>query len=90
MKPGDPRENPPAPRRQATVLESVEEIRAQVRHGYARLLAHVQALSGAEPERIDEFIRYGMWLNVAAAMGVGDLSMACDWVQRELSQPTAE
>ena len=54
------------------------------------LLAHVQALSGAEPERIDEFIRYGMWLNVAAAMGVEDLSMACDWVQRELSQPTAE
>jgi len=67
-----------------------EDIRVRVRHGYARLLAHVQALSGAEPERIDEFIRYGMWLNVAAAMGVEDLSMACDWVQRELTQPTAE
>ena len=37
----------------------------------------------AEPERIDEFFRYGMWLNVAAAMGVEDLSVGCEWVRAE-------
>ena len=28
-------------------------------------------------------MRYGMWLNVAAAMGVPDLSAGCEWVQEE-------
>ena len=59
-------------------------IRDRVRQLFARLVAHVQELSGAGPERIDEFFRYGMWLNVAAAMGVDDLSAACEWVQAEL------
>jgi AcrR family transcriptional regulator len=58
-------------------------IRERVRHQYARLVAHVERLSGAEPERIDEFFRHGMWLNVAAAMGVEDLSAGCDWVRAE-------
>ena len=45
----------------------------------------------AEPERIDEFFRYGMWLNVAAAMGVEDLSVGCEWVQADaLSADSAE
>src|SRR5947208_651239 len=30
-------------------------VRDRVRHLYARLIAHVQSLSGGEPERIDEF-----------------------------------
>jgi len=60
-----------------------ELIRERVRHWYARLVAHVERLSGAEPERIDEFFRYGMWLNVAAAMGVEDLSAGCEWVRAE-------
>jgi hypothetical protein len=34
-------------------------------------------------ERIDEFFRYGMWMNVAAAMGVEDLSAGCDWIRAE-------
>jgi AcrR family transcriptional regulator len=59
-------------------------IRDRVRTNYARLVAHVEQLSGAEPERIDEFFRYGMWLNVAAAMGVEDLSAGCEWVRAEL------
>ena len=67
-----------------------EQIRTQVRANFAFLLAEMQRLSGADAERIDEFIRYGMWLNVAAAMGVEDLSMACDWVQRELTPPSEE
>jgi AcrR family transcriptional regulator len=60
-----------------------EVIRDRVRALYARLVAHVERLSGAEPERIDEFFRYGMWLNVAAAMGVEDLSAGCEWVRAE-------
>jgi len=58
-------------------------IRDRVRAGYARLVKHVERLSGAGPERIDEFFRYGMWLNVAAAMGVEDLSAGCEWVRAE-------
>jgi AcrR family transcriptional regulator len=61
-----------------------EVIRDHVRAKYALLVAHVEQLSGAEPERIDEFFRYGMWLNVAAAMGVADLSAGCAWMRDEL------
>lgn len=61
-------------------------VRESVRRDYARLVAHVERLSGAEPERIDEFLRYGMWLNVAAAMGVEDLSAGCEWVRAEGEQ----
>jgi len=64
-----------------------EIIRDHVRSSYARLVAHVERLSGAEPERIDEFFRYGMWLNVAAAMGVEDLSAGCEWVRAEQQDP---
>ena len=56
-------------------------IRDHVRACYARLVRHVERLSGADQERIDDFFRYGMWLNVAAAMGVEDLSVGCAWVQ---------
>jgi AcrR family transcriptional regulator len=62
-----------------------EVIRDRVRAQYAKLIARVQAVSGAEQERIDNFFRYGMWLNVAAAMGVEDLSVGCEWVQAELA-----
>jgi hypothetical protein len=60
-----------------------ELIRDRVRACYARLVAHVEQLSGADQERIDEFFRYGMWLNVAAAMGVEDLSAGCEWILAE-------
>ena len=60
-----------------------EVIRDRVRAYYARLVTRVEQLSGADPERIDEFFRYGMWLNVAAAMGVEDLSAGCEWVRAE-------
>jgi hypothetical protein len=56
-----------------------------VRAAYARLVAHVQELSGADSERIDDFFRYGAWLNAAAAMGVEDLSVGCEWMQAELA-----
>jgi AcrR family transcriptional regulator len=57
-----------------------EVIRERVRAWYADLVGLAARLSGAEPERIDEFFRHGMWLNVAAAMGVEDLSAASEWV----------
>jgi AcrR family transcriptional regulator len=60
-----------------------EPIRERVRACYANLVAHVERLSGADSERIDEFFRYGMWLNVAAAMGVDELA-GCEWVRAEV------
>lgn len=69
------------------------ELRARVRALYARLVAQVEGLAAAaserlgEPpptaERIDEFFRYGMWINVAAAMGVEDLSAGCEWMRAQ-------
>jgi AcrR family transcriptional regulator len=63
------------------------EIRHRVRAAYARLVVHVERLSDAEQERIDDFLRYGMWLNVAAAMGVEDLSAGCEWIRAEQAPP---
>jgi AcrR family transcriptional regulator len=62
-----------------------EVVRTCVRHRYAQLVELVRELSGAEPERLDDFFRHGMALNVSAALGVEDLSVGCDWVQAELS-----
>jgi AcrR family transcriptional regulator len=67
-----------------------EEIRDHVRHCYAKLVAHVEHLSGADQEAIDDFFRYGMWLNVAAAMGVEDLSAGCEWMRDEVARQLAE
>lgn len=64
-----------------------EVIRGRVRARYARLVRHVEALTGAGRERIDNFFRYGMWLNVTAAMGVEDLSAGCEWIAREADAP---
>ncbi len=58
-------------------------IRERVRTLFAGLVAHAQRVSGAAAEEIDDFIRYGMWLNVAAAMGVEDLSVGCEWMRAE-------
>jgi AcrR family transcriptional regulator len=59
-------------------------VRACVRRRYAELVELAQQLSGAEPERIDDFFRHGMAFNVAAALGVEDLSVGCSWVADEL------
>lgn len=64
-----------------------EVIRDRVRALYAKLVDHVEQLSNAEPEQIDEFFRYGMWLNVAAAMGVEDLSVGCEWMAAGAESP---
>jgi AcrR family transcriptional regulator len=66
-----------------------EVIRERVRALWAWLIDHVEQLSGGEPERIDEFFRYGTWINVAAAMGVPDLSVGCEWVRAEIEEEHA-
>jgi AcrR family transcriptional regulator len=62
-----------------------EQIRDHVRHCYAKLVDHAQRLSDADQESIDDFFRYGMWLNVAAAIGVEDLSVGCEWMRTEMA-----
>jgi AcrR family transcriptional regulator len=61
-----------------------EVVRERVRRRYAELVALAGELSGADAERLDDFFRHGMALNVAAALGVEDLSAGCAWVQAEL------
>jgi AcrR family transcriptional regulator len=61
-----------------------EVVRACVRRRYAELVELARELSGAELERMDDFFRFGMAFNVAAALGVEDLSAACSWVADEL------
>jgi AcrR family transcriptional regulator len=63
-----------------------EVIRERVRSRYADLVRHVAELSGATSERLDDFMRAGMWLNVQAAMGVDDLSAECDWIRAEMER----
>lgn len=67
-----------------------EEIRDRVRAAYARLVAHVESLWDAPAEEIDDFFRYGMWLNVAAALGVQDLSAGCEWMRAEQADADAD
>jgi AcrR family transcriptional regulator len=61
-----------------------ETIREHVRTFYARLVNHIFELSGASPERVDEFTRTGMFLTIQAAIGV-DPSAQCDWIREQLS-----
>jgi hypothetical protein len=61
-----------------------ELVRARVRYRYAELVELARSLSHAEPERLDDFFRHGMALNVAAALGVDDLSCGRAWVRAEL------
>jgi AcrR family transcriptional regulator len=59
-------------------------VRARVRRSYAELVELARELSGADPERLDDFFRHGMALNVAAALGVDELSASSPWVAAEL------
>lgn len=61
-----------------------EVVRASVRRCFAALVDLARELSDAEPERLDDFFRHGMALNVSAALGVEDLSVGCEWVAEEL------
>ncbi len=61
------------------------EVQATVRHEYAELVALARRLSGVEDEeRLDLFFQKGMWLNVAAALGLEDFSVCSGWVDEAL------
>jgi AcrR family transcriptional regulator len=57
-----------------------EVVSACVRQRFAQLAELAGELSGAEAERLDDFFRHGMALNVAAALGVEELSIDCPWM----------
>jgi AcrR family transcriptional regulator len=59
-------------------------VRMCVRRRYAELAQLARELSGADVGRLDDFFRHGMALNVAAALGVDDISIVCSWVADEL------
>ncbi|MGH2864622.1 MAG: hypothetical protein ACRDJX_05170 [Solirubrobacteraceae bacterium] len=37
-----------------------------------------------KPERLDEFFCRGIWLNVAAAIGIDEVSAGGEWVRSQL------
>jgi AcrR family transcriptional regulator len=63
-----------------------EVVRARVRRRYAELVELARELSGADSEQLDDFFRHGMALNVAAALGVDELSSTSAWVNSELGR----
>jgi AcrR family transcriptional regulator len=46
-----------------------EDVRARVKVAYDALTRHVRDLTGLDDEGLEEFFRYGMWINVRAALG---------------------
>jgi AcrR family transcriptional regulator len=58
---------------------SDDEIRPRVRACYERLQAQVKELSGADDETIEDFFRYGMWINVNAALGLEGFCQEMHW-----------
>jgi AcrR family transcriptional regulator len=75
---------------QAYAASADDEIRTRVRARFADLLHELQELSGASADRVDELVRQGMALNVAAAIGVDGLSVASDWVRTEFGTGRAD
>jgi AcrR family transcriptional regulator len=67
-----------------------EVVREHVRRGYAELVRLAGELSGADVERLDDFLRHGMALNVAAALGVEELSADSAWVKAEAAPRAGE
>jgi AcrR family transcriptional regulator len=56
-----------------------DQVRPRVRACYERLQAQVKGLSGADDETVEDFFRYGMWINVNAALGVADPCQQMHW-----------
>jgi hypothetical protein len=50
-----------------------EVIRAHVQAAYSRLKRHIMDLSGTDPATLDEFLAFGMYLSVQAAVSPEDL-----------------
>ncbi|HTW13167.1 MAG TPA: TetR/AcrR family transcriptional regulator [Solirubrobacteraceae bacterium] len=63
-----------------------EVVRENVNAGYTRLSQRVQALTGMDDLKLNEFLSIGTWLTVQAAIH-GELSAeACDWLEARKAQ----
>ncbi len=61
-----------------------DEVRERVRACYDEMVEHLKALTGVDDERADEFFRYGMWINVNAALRrVEPFCEHMEWVRPE-------
>ena len=58
---------------QAQAAASEPEVRAALRRGFAGLLDMVERVSGASPQRVQQFFARGMLCNVSAALQIYDL-----------------
>jgi AcrR family transcriptional regulator len=67
---------------QAYAASDDPEVRKVVRDGYGDLVAYVERVADAPPERISRFFATGMLLNVIASMGLEDAREP--WAQRLL------
>ena len=56
-----------------------DQVRPRVRACYERLQAQIKELSGADDETVEDFFRYGMWINVNAALGLEDFCQELHW-----------
>jgi AcrR family transcriptional regulator len=56
-----------------------EEVRTRVAELYDGLVDHTRRLTDADDERLDEFFRYGMWINVQAALGKTNVCEHMQW-----------
>jgi AcrR family transcriptional regulator len=61
-----------------------DDVRTRVRACFDRMVEHLKVVAGVDDERADEFFRYGMWINVGAAMGRTDFCERMEWVRPEL------
>jgi AcrR family transcriptional regulator len=59
-----------------------DDVREVVRAGYGELVAFVERVSSAEPERVRNFFAFGMLLNVFASMDL--LDQRAPWARRLL------
>ena len=58
---------------QAQAAASEPEVRDALRRGFAGLLDMTERVSGASPQRVQQFFARGMLCNVSAAMQIYDL-----------------
>jgi AcrR family transcriptional regulator len=59
-------------------------IQAAVRADYAQLIRDVEKIAPeADQEALDNFCRYGAWINTNAAMGIENVTYGCEWVREE-------
>ena len=67
-----------------------DEVRTRVSELYDDQVELVRRLSGADDERLDEFFRYGMWINVQAALGKSDFCDHMEWRRPEVEPEQAD